>query len=165
VTEVTREGRGDGERLAILVHDPALDEQPMLIDAVVGAARLALDNARIEEARASQARLVIAADAQRRRIQRDLHDAVQHRLLAVAMLVQRAQRVAEPSGQLLGAAAAQLGEAVRELRDLTLGIYPPALTEQGLAAAVETLAERTPVPVLVEIPPRRWPEADLEAVR
>jgi signal transduction histidine kinase len=164
-----------GDLLAVLVHDPALLDQPPLVDAVLAASGLALDNARLlagqraqlEEIRASRARIVLATDAERQRIQRDLHDGIQHKLLAVSMLMERArdprvrpeatERHAVPEGE-LAMAATQLREVIGELRVLTEGIHPPALTEQGLAAAVEVLAERAPVPILADVPARRWPE-------
>ncbi|WP_199513925.1 sensor histidine kinase [Nucisporomicrobium flavum] len=160
-----------GEHLAVLVHDPALLNQRQLVEAVIATARLALENAglhaaqraQLEEVRASRARIVAAADDERRRIQRDLHDGVQHQLLAIAVLV---RRVHEELGQLDGSrqsvhhldtAANRLHDVIRELRELTEGINPPALTEQGLGAVLETLAERAPIPVEYEAPPRRWP--------
>jgi len=169
VTLVERQG----EQLAALLHDPALTEQRSLVDAVVAAARLALENARLhaaqraqlEEVLASRARIVAAADAERHRIQRDLHDGAQHQLLAVSILVGRV-RAELPGGTgdstsgplaLLDQATRQLHHVIRELRELTEGIHPPALIEQGLAAVVETLAERAPLPVRVQVPARRWP--------
>jgi signal transduction histidine kinase len=163
VTPVTR----NAEALAILVHDPALASQRPLVEAVVAAARLALDNTRLYAAQraqlelvnASRTRLVLAADTERRRIQRDLHDGVQHKLMAVSILVQRARAHADPAtgGGLLATAGTQLGEAIRELRELAQGIHPAALSEQGLAAAVDALAELAPVPVIVDIPAERGP--------
>lgn len=166
VTPVERQG----EELAVLVHDPALVDQRPLVDAVLAATRLALENARLhaaqraqlEEMRASRARIVAAADAERHRIQRDLHDGAQHKLLAIAMLVGQAREElvrcpAYPSGT-LDMAGTQLHEVIRELRELTEGIHPPALTEQGLAAVIETLAERAPLPVRFTVPMRRWPD-------
>lgn len=163
VTPVTRHG----EPLAALVHDPALADQRTLVDAVVAATRLALENARLHaeqraqlaEVRASRTRIVAAADAERRRIQRDLHDGAQHKLLAVAMLVGRVREELHtgPAG-LLETVAVRLHEVIRELRELTEGIHPPALTEQGLAAVLESLAERAPLPVRFSVPVRRWPE-------
>jgi len=163
-----------GGQLAVLVHDPALLDQRPLVDAVLAASGLALENARLfaaqrvqlDQLRASRARIVLAADAERQRIQRDLHDGVQHRLLAVSMLVDRARSEqirpgADRSAMLaagLATAAAQLREVIAELRALTEGIHPPALTEQGLASAVEVLAERAPLPVLADVAARRWPE-------
>ncbi|MGW0710017.1 sensor histidine kinase [Streptomyces sp. NPDC002643] len=148
VTPVVRRG----EPLALVVHDPALSEQRPLVDTVLAAAGLALDNARLlaaqraqlEEVRASRARLVLAADAERRRIQRDLHDGVQHKLLVISMLVDRAAAHVHggdggttggphggPYGDDLAAASAHLTEVLRELRALAEGIHPPALAEQG----------------------------------
>jgi signal transduction histidine kinase len=152
----------DGETLAVLVHDPALCGQRSLVDAVVAAARLALDNARLHaahraqlhELHASRARIVVAADAERRRIQRDLHDGVQHKLLAIAMLVERARR--DPAR--LGAVASALTEVIGELRALSEGIYPPVLTEEGLAGAVERLAEGAPLPVYADVDRARLSE-------
>jgi signal transduction histidine kinase len=164
-----------GDLLAVLVHDPALLDQRPLVEAVLAASGLALDNARLlaaqrvqlKEVRASRARIVLATDAERRRIQRDLHDGVQHKLLAVSMLMERARDPglhpeatdgdAVPAAQ-LATAATQLREVIGELRALSEGILPPALSEQGLAAAVEMLAERAPLPVLADVPARRWPE-------
>ncbi|MEU6257159.1 histidine kinase [Streptomyces sp. NPDC047043] len=167
VTPVVRRG----EPLALVVHDPALREQRPLVDTVLAAAGLALDNARLlaaqraqlEEIRASRARVVLAADAERRRIQRDLHDGVQHKLLVISMLVDRARgtpAAADDDWERtdLASAAAHLTEVLAELRALAEGIHPPALAEQGLAAAVEALAERAPLPLLAEIPDRRRPE-------
>ena len=87
-----------GSRLAVLVHDPALDEDPSLVAAGVAVTRLAIDNERLghelsrqlEEVRASRARIMEAGDAERRRIERDLHDGVQQRLVALAMALRRA---------------------------------------------------------------------------
>jgi signal transduction histidine kinase len=161
VTPVARRG----ELLAALVHDPDLASQRSLVDAVVAAARLALENgqlhaarrAQLEEVRASRARIVAAADMERARIQRDLHDGVQNKLLTAALLVGQAV-LDTPGHPLLEQAGTQLGEARAELRQLTEGIHPPALTGQGLAAVVETLAERAPIPVRFRVPARRWPE-------
>lgn len=164
---------GDPESpTAVLVLDPALASQRPFVDAVVAAARLALDNARlaadrqahVAELRSSQARIVLAADAERRRIQRDLHDGVQHDLLALSMLVHRAheqvERAAALDGQVpaLALVARRLPEVVASVRSLAEGIHPPALAELGLPAAVEALAERAPLPVSVEVSDRRWPE-------
>jgi signal transduction histidine kinase len=162
--------RRQGEELAALVHDAGLLDQRPLVDAVVAATRLALDNARLhaaqraqlEEMRASRARIVAAADAERHRIQRDLHDGAQHKLLTVSMLVGQAREefatfLSHPSGK-LDTASTQLHEVIRELRELTEGIHPPSLTEQGLAAVIESLAERASLPVRFTVPPQRWPD-------
>lgn len=155
-----------GAPLALLRHDQALCEQTKFVDSVVAAARLALENARLHaslraqlaEVQESRQRVVAAADDERRRIQRDLHDGVQHKLFAVGMLVDQArQGPNSTAGQNLALAAGYLEEAIRELRELTMGIYPAALSEQGLAAAVEQIAERAPLPVLIDISPARRP--------
>lgn len=168
VTFVDRQGT----RLAALLHDPALTDQRPLVDAVVATARLALENARLHaaqaaqlaEVRASRARIVAATDAERRRIQRDLHDGAQQNLLATALLIGQAREELPPDdkatacpARLLHQAGTQLHDIIRELRELTEGLDPPALTEQGLAAVVDTLAERAPLPVVYTIPSRRWP--------
>jgi signal transduction histidine kinase len=152
-----------GEPLAALVHDSELNGQRSLVEAVVAAALLALENGRLHaarraqlaEVRASRARIVAAADLERQRIQRDLHDGVQNKLLTAAVLVGQADPGA-PS-RALEQAAVQLREAIAELRELTEGIHPPSLTAYGLAAVVETLAERAPIPVRFLVPARRWP--------
>ncbi|MEU8270689.1 histidine kinase [Sphaerisporangium sp. NPDC049002] len=135
--------------------------------AAVAAARLALDNARLseelhralDEVRVSDARRVGAVDAERRRIQRDLHDGVQHRLLAISIMVRRSANRApgDPADPRLSDAAAQLAEVVRELRETAWGIYPAALAEQTLSVALDELAERAPIPVTVRVPAARWP--------
>jgi len=161
---VTRLER-DGELLGILVHDPAIeDEDPGFVEAVGNAARLALENerlaaevrAQLEEVRASRVRIVEAADSERRRVERDLHDGAQQRLVALAMRLQVAKETTTGAAGLLDDATTELQTAIGEVRGLARGIHPTILTEAGLRAAVDALAERTPVPVLVEIPDRRY---------
>jgi signal transduction histidine kinase len=161
---VTRLER-DGELLAVLVHDPAIDaEDPSLIDAVASAARLALDNerlaaevrAQLDEVRASRVRIIEAADAERLRVERDLHDGAQQRLVALAMRLELARNTAAGASSLLDEATAELRTAIGEVRDLARGIHPTILTDSGLQAAVEALAERATLPVVVDIPDRRF---------
>jgi len=156
-----------GKPLAMLLHDRAVTEHRHLLDVVAATARMALDNARLvaverarlDDVRESRARIVRAADRERERIQRDLHDGVQHGLLAVAMRLDRARSGPAAGGpDQLDAASRELRDLIRELRVLVEGIHPPALSEQGLAAAVEILAERAPLPVRAEIVEQRWPE-------
>jgi signal transduction histidine kinase len=159
---VTRLEQAD-EPLGVLVHDPTLREEPKLVEAVAAAARLALVNARLvaevnaqlEKVKESRSRLVAAADDERRRIERDIHDGAQQRLVALALELRSAQRrlgdEADPElDQLLASTADQLQVAVEELRELARGIHPAVLTESGLAAALEALAARLPLPVSVE---------------
>ena len=155
----------DGELLGLLVHDPAVDaEDPGLVEAVGNAAGLALANerlaaqvrAQLEEVRASRVRLVDAADAERRRVERDLHDGAQQRLVTLALRLQLAKATTDGADELLDEATAELETAIGEVRDLARGLHPTLLTEAGLAAAVEALAERAPLPVGVDVPDRRY---------
>ena len=165
----------DGEALAVLVHDPTLREEPKLVEAVAAAARLALVNARLhaevrsqlETVKKSRARIVSAADEERRRIERDLHDGAQQRLVALALELRSAQRQLGEGGdpeieQLLSSTADELQVAVEELRALAQGIHPGTLTQGGLRSALEALAARMPLPVAVEATPDRL-SPDVEA--
>jgi signal transduction histidine kinase len=156
VTLVEREGRS----LAALVHDPALDEG--LVRAAAAAAGIAIENerlqaevrAQLEEVRASRQRIVEAGDRERRRVERNLHDGAQQRLvtlsLAISMLRGR-ERLDPSTAAGLDEAYAELKLAIRELRELARGIHPAILSEEGLAAAVETLAGRCSVPVDLQV--------------
>ena len=164
----------DGQRLAALVHDPALLEEPELLEAVGAAACLALENARLQaelraqlaEVRASRARIVAAGDAERRRLERDLHDGAQQRLLGIRLALQLARgRLADGGAsvdELLAEADAEVVDALTELRALARGIHPAILTEEGLAPALAALARRAPVPIEVSVCRERLP-APLEA--
>jgi signal transduction histidine kinase len=153
----------DGEPLAALVHDRSLDDDPSLVEAAGAAARLALENARLQaelhaqlgKVTESRARIVAAADEERRRIERDLHDGAQQRLVALALELRSAQdRLGHGDDQavdeLLADAVAELQGAVTDLRELARGIHPAILTEGGLSAALESLAARSPVPVQLD---------------
>lgn len=158
-TVVEREGR----RVAALVHDPSLCEDPELVDAVCAAAGLALENerlqaelrSRLDELRASRARIVEATDAERKRIERNLHDATQQRLVSVSMALGlvESKLSADPESArgILEEARAGLSVALRELRDLSQGIHPAILTERGLAPALNELAYRAPMPIDVAV--------------
>jgi signal transduction histidine kinase len=172
----TRRGRAvtvlehDGRRVAALVHDPALEDEPELLEAVGAAANLALENARLQaelsaqlaEVRASRARIVEAGDAERRRLERDLHDGAQQRLLGIRLALQLARgRIATGDGsvdELLTEADAEVGGALEELRALARGIHPAILTDEGLVPAIAALARRAPVPIELSIAPERLPE-------
>jgi signal transduction histidine kinase len=145
--------------VAALVHDEALRGEPELVDAVAAAARLALDNqrlqtelrAQLQEVRASRARIVAAGDAERRRLERDLHDGAQQQLLTLGLALQLARAElghdTAQADELLAEAERELQEALLELRELARGIHPATLTDGGLASALHTLAARAPVPV------------------
>jgi PAS domain S-box-containing protein len=123
-----------------------------------------IEQARTEEMRASRARIVAAADNARRRIERDLHDGAQQRLVALALEVRLARSRVEkdPADAVpfLDRIAEGLGEASAELRELARGIHPAVLTERGLAPAITALADRAPVDVdILELPEDRFPPA------
>ena len=116
--------------------------------------------ARLEELRASRARLFEAGDAERRRLERDLHDGAQSRLVALALLLRTARRRVtddEQLASLLDRAQEELGTSLAELRELARGIHPAVLTERGLEPALQSLVARAPVPVAVEAHSERLP--------
>jgi signal transduction histidine kinase len=157
-TVVERSGR----RIAALEHDPALSEQPELLESVGAAAALALENerlnaelrARLEDLRASRARIVEAAELERRRVERNLHDGAQQRLVSLAMslglLERKLETDPEAAKPILRDAREDLATALQELRELSQGIHPSLLTERGLEAALGELPLRTPVPLELE---------------
>lgn len=151
----------DGLRIAALIHDSALHEDPELVRAVSAAAALALDNERLQaelrahldELKASRARIVEAADLERGRIQRNLHDGTQQRLtsIAMAMALAESKLSSDPGAAMasLRQAKGVLAAAQAELRDLSQGIHPGLLTERGLGPALQDLAYTAPLPVSV----------------
>ena len=148
-----------GEEVAALVHDPALLDEPALVESVRATAGLVLENerlaaevrAQLAEVRASRARIVTATDAERRRIERNLHDGAQQRLVTLSLAFGlAASRGDTANSDVLSRAQDELEEAITELRELARGIHPTLLREEGLEAAVEALARRTPLPVTVE---------------
>src|SRR6266508_2800632 len=159
----------NGRPLAALLHDPALD--PGLVQAAGAAAGMAIENerlhaqvrAQLDEVRASRARIVQAGDEERLRIERNLHDGAQQRLLTLSLALHTARRQlgadADPALlEALRGASAELHLAIEELRELARGIHPAILTDEGLGPALGALAGRTSVPVaLVEVPPGRLP--------
>jgi signal transduction histidine kinase len=159
VTEIER----DGAPVAAIVHDPALLEDRELVRTAGAAAALALENerlgaelrARYDDLRAASARLVAAGDAARRRIERDLHDGAQQRLVSLSVMLNLARRQVEPgtpTAELLDTAMAELTAGLAELRDLARGIHPALLTERGLDQALAALAARAPLPVAISAP-------------
>jgi signal transduction histidine kinase len=153
----------DGQPIAALLHDPALEDNVELVRSVCAAASLALENERLQaelrarllELQASRTRLVQATDAERRRLERDLHDGTQQRLVSIAMslglLESRLPRQAGAARPLVHEARAELGLALEELRVLTHGINPPLLVERGLPAALEELCHRAALPAMLEV--------------
>ena len=171
VTEVER----DGGKIGAIVHDVALLDDPGLVRAVAGSAALAMENerleaelrARVEELERSRTRLLEIGMFERRRLERDLHDGAQQRLVALSLQLSLARRkldaAPEAAGEMLDAAREELGQALEELRELARGIHPAVLTDRGLPAALRALADRTPLPVdLDAVPDERLP-APVEA--
>jgi signal transduction histidine kinase len=163
--------RHDGDPVAAMLHDAALDDDPELVRAVAATARMSIENerlqaevrAQLEEVRASRARIVAFGDAERRRVERNLHDGAQQRLvnLSLALGIARTQVGTTSDKEIalaLDEAAAELRLAVAELRELARGIHPVILSEAGLGPALTSLAERSPIPVTVTaVPPDRLP--------
>ncbi|MGZ5213016.1 MAG: sensor histidine kinase [Actinomycetota bacterium] len=161
----------EGEPVAALIHDEALRHEPELVEAVVSAARLAVTNerlqarvrAQLELVRASRDRVVEAADEERRRLERDLHDGAQQRLVWLSLLLGMAdEEVATGDGiegrRLLEEARAETEGALAELRSLARGIHPAILTNAGLGPAVRSLVNRSQIPVRVDVlTDRRFP--------
>jgi signal transduction histidine kinase len=161
----------DGRRVAALLHDPALEDEPELLTAVTAAAGIALENARlnvelrarVEELRGSRARIVEAGQRERQRLERNLHDGAQHRLVALSLQLGLLEE--ELAGQ--ASATAQLGRArgeidtsLDELREIAQGIHPAVVSGHGLAVALEQLVARAPVPVRISVEIEgRLPEA------
>jgi signal transduction histidine kinase len=167
VTPLARQG----QTMAMLVHRQGLLDDPAVVDEVVSATKLALENerlqaevfAQLEDLRASRARIIATGDAERRRLERDLHDGAQQRLvgLSLALRLARATLGGDPDPKLI--ALIDQGDdalrmAINELRELAHGIFPAVLTDEGLGAAVEALADRASIPItIVAMPEERFP--------
>jgi signal transduction histidine kinase len=163
----------DGEPIAVLMHDPVLAGEPELVAAVAAGAGMAVQNERLHaqvrsqlrEVYASRARIVEAADGARRRVERDLHDGAQQRLVTVALALRLAHTQVDAGTRgdlaaLLDEAGPELAGGLEELRELARGIYPVLLTDAGLGPALCSLAERCSLPAVVgDVPDRRWAEA------
>jgi signal transduction histidine kinase len=162
----------EGRRVGAIVHDITLCEEPELLRSVAAAAGLAMENerlqaqlrARVEELRASRARIVEAGTQERRRLERNLHDGAQQRLVALSLTLRLAQaklhQEPDKADELINGAQEELNLALAELRELARGIHPAILSDRGLGAALEALAGRAPIAVqLAELPPEPLPEA------
>jgi signal transduction histidine kinase len=158
----------DGRPLGVVLHERADHADPALVREVVEAAGLAVEitrlraelRRRLAEVRASRARIVLAADEERRRIERDLHDGAQQRLVSIGLALRHAQHelgtaAPQEAGATIDAAVAEVTVAIQELRELARGL-PPAQLDAGLAPAFRDLARRAPVPVEVSIAAERF---------
>ena len=168
-TEVDR----DGSLTAVLLHDPSLLHCRDLLDGVLAAATLSVEMARLRvelrlqlaEVEASRARIVEAGYEERRRLERDLHDGAQQRLVSLVVQVRRLQRTLPRGAAVLSPAldrvVAEIGGAITDLRRIAAGVRPARL-DDGLSAALADLARTAPIPVDVEVPPERV-QASVEA--
>ena len=158
----------DGRRIAVVSHTAALPDLERQIGAAV---RLALENerlqaevlAQLDDLRASRVRVVETGDAERRRLERDLHDGAQQRVLALSYDLRLARTRAQAdgdaqTGSLLTEATVHAQAALRELRELAHGIYPAVLAEAGLGPALAPLADAAPLPVEIhDVAEGRYP--------
>jgi len=151
-----------GEHVAALLHEPALKDEPELLDAVTAAVAISLENgrlhaelrARLEELKGSRSRIVDAGQKERQRLERNLHDGAQQRLVALSLelrlLEERLAGDPEARGR-LDQARQEIATSLEELREVARGIHPAVVTGHGLAIALEQLAARAAVPVRLEV--------------
>jgi signal transduction histidine kinase len=151
----------DGDRTAVLLHDPVLEERPALLDGILRAAALSVEIARLrvevrlqlQEVEASRARIVEAGYEERRRLERDLHDGAQQRLVSLGLRLRRLQRTLPREAQVLSPAldaiVDEVGSAIADLRQIAAGVRPARL-DDGLSAALHDLARTAPLDVEVD---------------
>jgi signal transduction histidine kinase len=154
--------RDDGTHVAALVHDTSLRDEHELLDAVTAAGGFALENARLhaelrarlEELKGSRARIIEVGQTERQRLERDLHDGAQQRLVALSLelgLLEERFEGDPDAKAALDQTRREIMESLRELRELAHGIHPAVVTGHGLAVALKTLVARAPVPVRLTI--------------
>jgi len=160
----------NGDHVAALLHDPSVEDEPKLLEAVTAAAGIAIENgrlhadlrARLEELRGSRARIVAAAQKERQRLERNLHDGAQQRLVALSLELSIIESKVEgnPGARAqLDQARQEIAATLDELREIARGIYPAVVTGHGLEVALEQLAARAAVPVRLTVQlPGRLPE-------
>jgi signal transduction histidine kinase len=168
---------GDGEHpMALLIHDPALDYETTLLSLVAAATSMLIHKAqlevelraRVDELRGSRMRILDAEQRQRRRLERDLHDGAQQRLLALSLSLSEIESQIGDDDDLrarVDEARSEVAASLQELRNLAHGIHPAALIDHGVAVALESLATRAPIPVEVTTVPLEGisPAAELTA--
>jgi signal transduction histidine kinase len=152
----------NGEHVAALVHDPALDDEHQLLEAVGAAAGMSLENARlqaelrarVDELRGSRARVIDAGQKERQLLERDLHDGAQQRLIALSLRLSLLKKSLPDEPEVrheLDAARSEIALSLEELRDVARGIHPAVLSGHGLAVAVESLSAHAPLRVRLEM--------------
>ncbi len=148
VTRVTRNDRP----VAALIHDPTLDTDTDMVDGLAATSLMLLENTRlVEELRASRARIVATVDRERRRLEQDLHDGAQQRIVGIQVKLRLVEEdvAGGDLSERLGSIRVDAEEAVDDLRTLSHGIYPPLLRDRGLTEALRSLALRAPIPIRV----------------
>jgi signal transduction histidine kinase len=151
-----------GAHVAVLLHDPSLVDEPALLEAVAAAAGIALENgrlhadlrARLDELRGSRARIVDAGQRERKRLERDLHDGAQQRLVALSLELSLLEGTlqADPAAcSTIDHARNEIATSLEELRDIARGLHPAVVSGHGLEVALEQLAARAPVPVRLHV--------------
>jgi signal transduction histidine kinase len=152
----------DGAQVAALIHDGALDDEPQLLDAVGAAAGISLENgrlhaelrARLEELKGSRVRMLDAGRRERQKLERNLHDGAQQRLIALSLELNLLELKLDDRPDLqsrLDAARGEIATTLEELRDVARGIHPAVLSGHGLAVALESIAARAPLPVRLSV--------------
>ena len=148
----------EGQPVAALIHNPSLDDEPELLDAVSAAADIALENARLQaelrarldELQESRARVLSAEQDERRRLERNLHDGAQQRLISLSLDLRRLERrvTDDPEAQAeIDQARREIATSLDELRTIARGLHPAVVSGHGLQVALDTLVAKAPVPV------------------
>jgi len=148
----------DSQPVAALIHDPSLDDEPELLDAVSAAAGIALENARLQaelrarldELQESRARVLSAEQDERRRLERNLHDGAQQRLISLSLDLKRLERRLgdDPDAQAeIDQARSEIATSLEELRTIARGLHPAVVSGHGLQVALDTLAAKATIPV------------------
>jgi signal transduction histidine kinase len=154
--------RRNGDHLAVLLHDTVLDDEPELLHAVSAAAEIGLENARLhaelrarlDDLRGSRGRVIAAGQDERQRLERNLHDGAQQRLIALALHLRRLERRFEHDAEAkdgLEQAQREIALSLAELRDISRGLHPAVVTAHGLPVALESLAALGPVPTQLAV--------------
>jgi signal transduction histidine kinase len=152
----------DTRKVGAILHDARLLDEPEFLRSFVPTVRIAMERDRlhadllatIEQLRASRLRMVTAGDAERRRLERNLHDGAQQRLIVALLALRRLEQRVVQDADLAGAVGAireEVEGAVEELRELARGLHPPLLARRGLEAAVRGLSARSALPVELEL--------------
>jgi signal transduction histidine kinase len=152
----------DGARMAALIHDASLQDEPELLEAVSAAAGIALETgrlhaelaARLDELRGSRVRVIEAGQKERQRLERNLHDGAQQRLVALSLELTRLKKRLEADPEAtarIDHARSEIAMSLDELRDVAHGLHPAVVSGHGLAVALESLVARAPVPVRLTV--------------